>query len=220
MELQIIEHNNIRVLTTAQVATAFDIEPKQLLRNFQRNSERYIQGKHYFALTGEDLKEFKARRHNDDSLKFVSTIYLWTEQGAWLHAKSLNNSRSWEAYSLLVDDYFNIKKTESIAKISEVAQVLVQDNLEIRREIQLIHQKIEEQITLTHGEQRSLQKAVARKVYELENDATFRPKLFSELYREIKDRFGVSSYKDVCRKDLQSAIAYINNYVPKKQLAV
>ncbi|WP_046180356.1 Rha family transcriptional regulator [Domibacillus tundrae] len=76
--------------------------------------------------------------------------------------------------------------------------------------------KVEEQITLTSGEQRRLQKAVAIKIYALESDPAVRPRLFKELHREIKDRFGVSSYKDVKQKELQSAIRYVENWVPRK----
>ncbi|WP_099157302.1 Rha family transcriptional regulator [Virgibacillus ndiopensis] len=76
--------------------------------------------------------------------------------------------------------------------------------------------KVEEQITLYHGEQRRLQRAVGSKVYSLTSDKEYRKSLFSELHREIKDRFGVSSYKDIKRKDMQTAINYIENWIPKK----
>ncbi|MED1942102.1 ORF6C domain-containing protein, partial [Cytobacillus firmus] len=63
---------------------------------------------------------------------------------------------------------------------------------------------------------RRLQKGIAQKVYEVESDPKVRPRLFRELHREIKDRFGVASYKDVKRKELQSALRYIENWIPRK----
>lgn len=87
---------------------------------------------------------------------------------------------------------------------------------DVKKEVVEIRSMVENQITLDHGEQRRLQKAVAIKVYELELDKAKTGKLFSELYREIKDRFGVSSYKDVKRKELQSAIRYVESWIPKK----
>jgi len=92
---------------------------------------------------------------------------------------------------------------------SEDVEVLKEDVAELK-------EKVENQITLDHGEQRGLQKAVARKVYELEKHQQLRPKLFRELYREIKDRFGVASYKDVKRQDLQAAIGYVNAWIPRR----
>ncbi|GEK30297.1 hypothetical protein KZO01_06060 [Kurthia zopfii] len=215
-QLQVIERGGHRVLTTQQVADAFGVETKQLLRNFQRNSERYMEGKHYYALNGEALKMFKAERQHDDTLKFASSLYLWTEQGAWLHAKSLNNDASWKAYSMLVDDYYMVKSELSLASVAATTDKILLSHDELKNEILMINKRLDEQITLLAGEQRRLQKVVATRVYELESDSQCRPRLFSEIYREIKDRFAVSSYKDVRRKDLQSAISYIEHYIPKK----
>ncbi|WP_410551765.1 ORF6C domain-containing protein, partial [Arthrobacter sp. SIMBA_036] len=41
-------------------------------------------------------------------------------------------------------------------------------------------------------------------------------RLFREIHREIKDRFGVASYKDIKRRELLSAIKYIENWIPRK----
>jgi prophage antirepressor-like protein len=87
---------------------------------------------------------------------------------------------------------------------------------EMQNQIKQLNTKVDEQITLTSGEQRRLQKGVALRVYELEQDPKARPKLFRELHREIKDRFGVASYKDVKKRELLSAINYIENWIPRK----
>ncbi|MBG9653704.1 Rha family transcriptional regulator [Cytobacillus firmus] len=87
---------------------------------------------------------------------------------------------------------------------------------QIENKIISLEQKVEEQITLTSGEQRRLQKGVAQRVYEYTQDKKEAARLFRELYREIKDRFGVASYKDVKRKELQSALRYIENWIPRK----
>ncbi|WP_369122377.1 ORF6C domain-containing protein [Lysinibacillus xylanilyticus] len=39
-----------------------------------------------------------------------------------------------------------------------------------------------------------------------------------ELHREIKDRFAVASYKDICRQDLQQALRCIDSWIPRKYL--
>ena len=33
-------------------------------------------------------------------------------KGAWLHAKSLNTDQAWDAYEMLVDEYYNVKQTQ------------------------------------------------------------------------------------------------------------
>ena len=42
--------------------------------------------------------------------KNLNKIYLWTESGALLHAKSLNTDKAWEVYDRLVETYFRIAK--------------------------------------------------------------------------------------------------------------
>lgn len=108
--MMIIEHNQQRVLTTQQLAEAYETDGKHISDNYINNLNRYSEGKHFFFLSGEGLRSFKETYPNiSDNLKYAPTLYLWTEKGAWLHAKSLNNDRAWEAYETLVDDYYSIK---------------------------------------------------------------------------------------------------------------
>ncbi|WP_404407664.1 ORF6N domain-containing protein [Jeotgalibacillus malaysiensis] len=221
--IQPITYNDQRLLTTQQLAESFDTDTKTLARNFQRNVERYHQGKHYFALTGEQLREFKGSRQFDDNLKFTSILYLWTEKGAWMLAKSLNNDVAWDAYETLVDDYYRVQAQVKV--LSPEEQLLANMELTIKHskkltdvenEIKVLTDKVDNQITLDHGEQRRLQKGVAKRVYALTSCEEDRRKLFRELHREIKDRFAVGSYKDLKRKDLLKAINYIDNWVPRQ----
>ena len=115
--LQVIETNNQRVLTTAQIAEQYETNTDAIQRNFQRNKERYTEGKHYYCLTGAELKEFKdwatsCRAVNPDGSELIdkraAVLYLWTEKGALMLAKSLNTDKAWEAYEVLVDTYFSV----------------------------------------------------------------------------------------------------------------
>jgi len=123
--LKVIQKNNQRVLTTAQLAEVYGTETKIVNRNFQRNADRYVQGKHYFALSGEELRDFKGSRQIDDNLKFASILYLWTEKGAWLHAKSLNTDEAWDAYEKLVDDYYRVKEL-----VTQKQSYMIEDPIE------------------------------------------------------------------------------------------
>lgn len=108
-EPQVLEMNAQRVLTTAQLAEAYEAEVKSLQKNFAYNRERFKEGKHYISLEGEALKEFKANHEISGKLKYAHILYLWTEKGALLHAKSLNTDKAWEVYDWLVDFYFRAR---------------------------------------------------------------------------------------------------------------
>ncbi|WP_160645092.1 Rha family transcriptional regulator [Chengkuizengella marina] len=85
------------------------------------------------------------------------------------------------------------------------------------QKIEAIDQKVEKQITLTQGEQRGVQRKVALRVYMFSKDKEERRYLFAELYRDIKDRWKVPSYRDVLRQDRKDVVKYINAWVPKKK---
>ena len=115
--LQVVETNNQRVLTTTQIAERYETNTDAIQRNFQRNKGRYTEGKHYYCLTGVELKEFKdwatsCRAVNPDGSELIdkraAVLYLWTEKGALMLAKSLNTDKAWEAYEILVDTYFSV----------------------------------------------------------------------------------------------------------------
>lgn len=104
-DMSVIEYQNVRVLTTQQLANAYGSNADSITKNFNRNRDRYIEGKHFICLKGDELRDFKAIGQID-LLPSVNTLYLWTEKGAFLHAKSLNTDTAWEVYDRLVESYF------------------------------------------------------------------------------------------------------------------
>lgn len=108
-ELTITEYNGTRVLTTQRLAECYGTTTDTITKNFNRNRDKYVEGKHFICLKGEELKEFKANGQID-LLPNVHMLYLWTEKGTFLHAKSLNTDIAWEVYDRLIETYFTIKK--------------------------------------------------------------------------------------------------------------
>lgn len=123
-QLSPIENKGKRVLTTAQLAEAYETDSKVISNNFNRNADRYTEGKHFYRLTGDELKAFKACHQIEDNLKFAPFVLLWTEKGALLHAKSLNTDKAWEVYDYLVESYFT-KKTADYSSLSPQLQYLI-----------------------------------------------------------------------------------------------
>ena len=108
--LQLIEYHGIRVLTSSQIAQMYGCDIKTISYNYNYNKKRFVEGKHFIKLEGSDLKTFKASLEIPDCHKYSAHLYLWTENGALLHAKSLNTNKAWEAYEYLVDYYFHTKE--------------------------------------------------------------------------------------------------------------
>ncbi|MCU6725791.1 ORF6N domain-containing protein [Muricoprocola aceti] len=119
-DLKVTEYHGIRVLTSAQVAQMYETDTKTISYNFSYNKRKYIEGKHYIKLEGTELKEFKASREIPDCHKFSAHLYLWTEKGALLNAKSLNTDKAWQAYDYLVDFYFRAREQKQEKEKNEV----------------------------------------------------------------------------------------------------
>ena len=112
-ELKTLEFNNQRIITTKMLAEVYGTEEVNISKNFKRNETRFIEGKHFFKLQGEVLKEFKTTYLKDDSSMLrINCLYLWTEKGALRHAKILDTDIAWEVYEKLEDTYFKVNTLE------------------------------------------------------------------------------------------------------------
>lgn len=58
-DLQIIEYRGQRVVTTEQLAIGYGTTPIRIQQNHIRNESRFIEGKHFFKVTGSELKTFR-----------------------------------------------------------------------------------------------------------------------------------------------------------------
>lgn len=111
-ELNKVEQNGQRVLTTAQLAECYGTTDRRISENFNANKERYEEGKHYIVLEGKEKRDFL--NHTEISYGSRATkFYLWTERGALLHAKSLNTDKAWEVYENLMEFYFAVKEKQN-----------------------------------------------------------------------------------------------------------
>ena len=148
-DIQVIEQQGVRVLTTAQLAECYGCESKMISNNFANNKHRYEEGKHYICLQGADLQAFKNESENLGIVTSrVNKLYLWTERGALLHAKSLNTDKAWEVYDQLVETYFRAKKAETaLQNLSPQLQLMIRLETEqnaIRKDLDNAVQRIEE----------------------------------------------------------------------------
>ena len=111
-KMDVVEYKGQRMLTTKQIAEAYGTDVRTIQYNFRYNKQKYEKGKHYVEIEGEELKEMKSTSEIHSSLKQVKHLYLWTEKGALLHAKSINTDKAWEVYENLVDFYFHVKEKD------------------------------------------------------------------------------------------------------------
>lgn len=219
--LTVTEYKNIRVLTTQQIAEAYETDARIISNNFNRNKERYVEGKHFVCLDGEELKEFKTNHHFDESSR-INKLYLWTEKGAFLHAKSLNTDKAWEVYDRLVDEYFE-KDSRKPMTIAEQIQLLAQGNVELEEKIEAVNDDLQEfkkDMPLLALECQKITKAKNQKVVPMlggkdspaYKDNSIRQQVYSDIDAQLRREFGVNTYKAIKRNQCDLAVKIINEY--------
>jgi len=228
-QLVFIENNKI-VTDSLTVAEVFGKPHDKVIRDIEVQIEKLQQANEIefsaanfgeSTYTNERGRTYRKINLSEDAFTVVAMSYV-TPEAMKMKVKFIQEFKSMREHieqnkvKPLSKNQALVTVLRTTADLVEDTQAIKEEQHEIRKLITQVDQKVEQQITLDHGEQRRLQKCIASKVYEISDDSKTRPKLFKEIYREIKDRFGVASYKDVKRQELQSAINYIENWVPRK----
>lgn len=135
----------------------------------------------------------------DDGLKKAARLYLWTQRGALLHAKSLNTDRAWEVYDELVETYFRAKSMQAnLSNLSPQLQLLINMEMEQKRQAEqlaTVEQKVDgirELVAINpNGWREDCRKLIARIAQTLGGMAYIRD-VNTEVYDLVDARAGVS----------------------------
>ena len=225
-----VDHGGQRVITTELLAEVYETSTDRIMQNFNRNKGNFKEGVHYFLLQGDALRAFKDEVSFSDLVgKNASALYLWTERGANRHCKILDTPKAWEQFDHREETYFAVKeRRESMAaprSAMEMLRVMTQATLELDDRVTDLEDKVENQMTSDHGQQRQLQRAVGERVYERAAEA-FPPRevkanvgpFFKAVYKDLKNRFGVPSYRDIRPADYADAMAYVGAWIEPAEL--
>lgn len=109
----VITYRDQRVITTELLAQGYGTTAIRIQQNFQRNEHRFIEGKHFFKISGDELKSFRLS-FSESVNKHTTSLVLWTERGASHHAKMLETELAWEFFEQLEDHYFNLREIHGV----------------------------------------------------------------------------------------------------------
>lgn len=92
-----------RVVTLAMIDEVHQRPDGTAGRNFRENRERFIEGKHYFELSADEIRR---RKMWEISSKARGDIILLTERGYLMLVKSFTDDLAWQVQDALVENYF------------------------------------------------------------------------------------------------------------------
>ena len=222
-ELQITELNGQRVLTTQQIADGYGTKKRTIVDNFGNNKSRFKEGKHFFLLDGEELKKFK-----DNNEKFgvvgnrAPKLYLWTEKGALLHAKSLGTDEAWDMYDILVDTYFKVQEQQVPLTLDQQIAAIATGYGSVKEELVEVKDRVsdlEENAPLSAGEYNYIGSRITQRVNEVAHGYSSitqkqRGELYKDINRGVKVVTGISTRTQLRAKHFDTAMDFINNWEP------
>lgn len=227
-QLQVITHKNQRILTTAQLAESYGTDKDRISANFKENEKRFKEGKHFFLLQGEVLKEFKNKPRNSGLVgKNAPKLYLWTEKGAWLHAKSLNTDEAWDAYEMLVDDYYRVLEQQPLLTAEQQRREHLKMSIETSERVDIIEEKLDSVINtmrIDGVEQQNLKQKGAFKVMQAlgGKDSTaysrISRKVFKAMWGEFNKYFNIPRYSELPKVNYNDGVKFIGMWQPSTSL--
>ena len=181
------------VLTTEMLAQAYEVEAKRIRQNFANNRERFIEGKHFFTITGRELKVFRLQVENFDSQisPKVRALTLWTERGAARNAKMLDSDRAWDVFELLEETFFRVVRKEPESRPLADDMVLPPSDAPI-----------------SPSDQSILQSIVKAKIASIPEDQRGKG-LFPHIWSRFNNHFRLGSYKQLPQCRMTEAVTYL-----------
>ncbi|EEQ7665092.1 ORF6N domain-containing protein [Escherichia coli] len=196
--LSIISFSNIPVVTTELLASLYGTEPDYIRKNFNRNSGRFVIGKHFFLLENEELREFKHSMSLRPSVKIarnVRSLILWTERGAARHAKMLETDQAWEVFEKLEDCYFSQGKTTQTEQQSHIQPQFTAEEIILLCYMQLWMEKAQGISKHLYPIMKELNSSYTNKLYDI---------AFETIYMVTKNRDAL--LREVTRLDMSSSV--------------
>ncbi|EIX0888129.1 TPA: ORF6N domain-containing protein [Escherichia coli] len=200
-----ITHNQIPVITTELLAQLYGAEVKNIQNNYARNAERFIEGKHFFKVAGDALKNLRVALNYSQNLQpslrglqispKARSLILWTERGAARHAKMLETDQAWEVFEKLEDCYFSQGKTAPTEQQPQIQPQFTAEEIILLCYMQLWMEKAQDLSKQLYPIMKELNSSYTNKLYDI---------AFETIYMVTKNRDAL--LREVTRLDMSSSV--------------
>jgi toxin-antitoxin system, toxin component, bro family len=219
--------NGVLVTTSNRVAEELGVNHYDLLEKIDGYIEKFTKTESSVLGENLDFTEFYIPSSYKVEGNFKSyKNYLITEKGIAQLIGGYNASVP-KAFLLNVSYINEFERMKNVIKDNIQKPLTIEDMIilqakemkNVKHRIDVVENKVDNEITLDSGEQRKLQRAINVRVYQrLDVINAERKLMFPAIHRDVKDRFGVASYRDIKRKDLKEALLYVQNWIEKAEL--
>jgi hypothetical protein len=221
--------NGVLVTTSNRVAEELGVNHKDLLDKIDGYIEKFTKAESSALVEEFYIPSFYTVDGNFKKYR----NYLITKKGIaqLVGGYSAAVSKAFELNVAYINEFERmenyIKDNENPFKNLSFQQMMImtlQEQEKIADRVDIIENKVDNEIRVDNGEQRKIQKAVGTRIYQridiIPQLAENKKFVFQALYRDLKDRFGVASYRDIKRKDLTDCLEYISTWIEPADLRI
>lgn len=159
--------------------------------------------------------------------------YLITKKGCEFVANKLTGKKGITFTAIYVNAFHDMEdklEEKQPPKMTAMEMLRLQGKAmtELDDRVSTVEDKLENQMTIDHGKQRTIQNLVSSRIYKRieenvkigceSNIQKCRPLYFQSLYHDLKNRFGVASYRDIKVSQYDDAVKYIESWIEPANL--
>ncbi len=228
-DLSVKEFKGQRVVTFKDIDMLHERVEGTAKRNFTDNKKHFIENVDYFELSKNDVGTDFVLTYGFD--KKAPKGMLITESGYLMLVKSLQDDLAWKVQRELVNNYFRVKEnvqalnTSKLSKELQAILMLDEKTLELKRGLEETNNKLDnfvEDLPLIGDESDELVAVVRSKGTEVlggkdslaYKDKSLSKKIYSNIWKYVKEQFNVKKYKAIKRRYLDKAKEIVKAYEP------
>ncbi|WP_133014411.1 ORF6C domain-containing protein [Clostridium cuniculi] len=201
-------------------------EEKYINRNINNNRKWFKDGLDIIDLKVGEYKSLSLEvGYSNQSYANANNIYLLSERGYSKLLKILEDDFAWEQYDKLVDGYFQMREQFKQLSTEETLELNFRYTKEVKQEVKELKEdfnSFKEDLPLIGDEPDELVDIVRSKGTQVlggkdslaYKDKSLSRKIYSNIWKHVKEQFNVKKYKAIKRKYLEKAKEIVQAYEP------
>ncbi|EIZ3929453.1 phage antirepressor KilAC domain-containing protein [Escherichia coli] len=158
-EIPVLEWQGVRVVTTETLARGYGTTPIRIQQNYNRNEERFVEGKHFFKIKGDEIKSLRLSFSELQISPKTRSLILWTERGAARMSKIVDTEQAWAFFEKLEDSYFRQKEQQPVTipqtlpEALRLAAELAEQKMQLEQQLVAAAPKVEfaDRVSVANG---------------------------------------------------------------------
>ena len=216
-----------KAMLAKEIANIHGRESKDINRNINKNIKRFTKGIDIVDLKGTEFEVILNHHeiYTQNAINRSDNIYLLSERGYSKLLKILEDDFAWEQYDKLVDGYFQMREQFKKLSTEETLEFQFKFTKEVKQEVKELKDdfnSFKEDLPLIGDEPDELVAIVKSKGTQVlggkdslaYKNKSLSKKIYSNIWKYVKEQFNVKKYKAIKRKHLEKAKEIVQAYEP------